>query len=229
MHDDDGGERHSRVEEPRVVTDPDELAQLEARNALRQFDAVCLMIEEWLQPERRFKLRASMVLQLHRAALEGLSAYAGNYRPGSVDIEGSSHQPHGAHLVPELVEEMCDYINDHWNDRTALHLSAYVMWRLNWIHPFSDGNGRTSRAVSYLVLCMKLGYKLPGTRTIPAQIADNKKPYYLTLEEADAAYKSGQVDVSALEDFLGKLLACQLMDVYESATSGKNGGENRFH
>jgi hypothetical protein len=80
-----------------------------------------------------------------------------------------------------------------------------------------------------LVLCMRLGYKLPGTRTIPAQIADNKKPYYQMLEAADATCKHGHIDVSVLEEFLGKLLACQLVGVYETATSGKDNGESRFH
>lgn len=170
-----------------------------------------------------------MILGLHRSALDGLSAHAGNYRPGHVEIGGSGHEPPGAHLVPELVEEMCDYVNDHWESNTALHLSAFVMWKLNWIHPFSDGNGRTSRAVSYLVLCMKLGYKLPGIRTIPAQIAENKKPYYKLLEAADTAFKAGAVDVSELEKFLGDLLAAQLVDVYKAATSGRENGSARFH
>jgi Fic family protein len=52
---------------------------------------------------------------------------------------------------------MCDYVNDQWSVRTALHLAAYVMWRLNWIHPFTDGNGRTSRISSYVILTIKAG------------------------------------------------------------------------
>jgi hypothetical protein len=35
-------------------------------------------------------------------------------------------------------------------DATAIHLAAYLMWRLNWIHPFADGNGRTARMTSYV-------------------------------------------------------------------------------
>ena len=30
--------------------------------------------------------------------------------------------------------------NDNWDDSTPVHLASYVMWRLNWIHPFTDGN-----------------------------------------------------------------------------------------
>ncbi|WP_204276686.1 Fic family protein, partial [Klebsiella aerogenes] len=79
-------------------------------------------------------------------------------------------------------------VNDNWRDRTALHLASYVMWRLNWIHPFSDGNGRTSRITSYVVLSVKLGLVLPGTRTIPEQIVDKRSPYFLALEAADQAF-----------------------------------------
>jgi Fic family protein len=103
--------------------------------------------------------------------------------------------------------------------RAAAHLAAYVMWRLNWIHPFDDGNGRTSRAVSYLIMCMKLGYPLPGTNTIPDQIAANKQPYYDALEAADLVWKERKVvDVSALEKLLGGYLSAQLVSVIEQAT-----------
>jgi Fic family protein len=134
-------------------------------------------------------------------------------------IGGSAHQPAGAHLVAEQIEEMCDYVNDNWESKTAIHLSAYILWRLNWIHPFDDGNGRTSRALSYLVLCVKLGYRLPGSNTIPDQIAANKSPYYSALERADQAWKeTGRIDVSELEGLLEACLATQLVGVMEQAS-----------
>jgi Fic family protein len=145
--------------------------------------------------------------------LAGLSSYAGNFRPGGVAIEGSKHAPPEAHLVPELVEDMCDYVNDHWASSTPLHL----MWRLNWIHPFADGNGRTSRIVSYLVLFIRAGALLPGTPTIPDQIVDNRKPYFDALDGADVADREGKVDVSKMEDLLGSLLANQLAGFYRAA------------
>jgi Fic family protein len=104
------------------------------------------------------------------------------------------------HTVPELVEDMSDYVNGHWNESTPIHLAAYVMWRLNWIHPFADGNGRTSRVVSYVVLSIRAGAILPGMPTIPDQIVDNRKPYFDALEAADAACRDGRIDVSKMED-----------------------------
>jgi Fic family protein len=139
------------------------------------------------------------------------------FRPAGVDIGGSKHKPVDAHLVPSRIEEMCDYVIDNWS-KPPIHLTAYVLWRLNWIHPFTDGNGRTARAVAYMVLCIRLGYRLPGTQTIPELIALDKDPYYAALEAADGG------DLTVLETLLAALLARQLYDIHRVATQG-NGDE----
>jgi Fic family protein len=218
-------DRHSEANEPEIVVDPAERAKIEARNALEQFDAVVALIEQWTAPDQPpFRLRASVILQLQRLALKRLSAYAGVFRPAGVDIGGSQHKPVEAYLVPSRVEEMCDYVTDHWT-KPPIHLMAYVLWRLNWIHPFTDGNGRTARAVAYLVLCVRLGYRLPGTKTIPELIASDKDPYYAALEAADAG------DLTILEKLLAALLARQLYDVHRAATEGdgSTSGDHTFH
>jgi Fic family protein len=114
---------------------------------------------------------------------------------------------------------MCDYINENWAKASPLHLAAYTLWRMNWIHPFVDGNGRTSRAVSYLVLCVRLRYVLPGITTIPELIAKNKDPYYQALEAADKANADGKIDLSEMEKLLEGLLAKQLISVIDAARS----------
>jgi len=218
-------DRKSHAATPSLITDPLEIAKREAENGVRQYDEAVRMILSWLDnPERQFRLRPSSIQRLQRIALDGLDMYAGNWRPGTVAISGSDHKPMDAFIVAEQVEELCDYVNDNWDTKTAIHLAAYVLWRLNWIHPFTDGNGRTSRIVSYLVLSVKLNSKLPGTRTIPDQIASNKKPYYSTLEMADAAWQDGErVDVSGVEKLIAETLASQLLTVIEDATGEKRG------
>ena len=208
--------RDSRALEPDLITDAQERAEAEARNGLRQFDAGIAAVRTALDRGGEFRLRPSLILSLHREALKGISLYAGNYRPGGVEIGGSKHEPPGAHLVPELIEEMCDYVNAHW-DATALHLAAYVMWRLNWVHPFADGNGRTSRITSYVVLSTRMKAELIGTPTIPDQIVDNRKPYFEALDAADAAWIDGRLDLSKMEQLLGALLANQLTQFFEQA------------
>lgn len=212
-------ERHSSPADPELITDPYEKANKEARNGLKQFDAVIELVDYWLQPDRPFKLRPSTILHLHRIALEGISAYAGNYRPAGIEIKGSKHKPVGAHQVPELIEELCDYVNDNWS-RSAIHLASYVIWRLNWIHPFTDGNGRTSRALSYLILCVRLNDRLPGTNTIPDQTAKDKTPYYQALESVDKAWEEGRLGLNLMEELLSGLLANQLVSVLKAAKQG---------
>lgn len=214
----DGG-RHSEAAAAFLISDPEERARREAENGLRQFDSVVGLVQRYVAERWRFALRVSTILWLHRDALLGVHPLAGNFRPSTVEIKGSSHIPPDAWQVPQLVEDMCDYVNDHWESATALHLSAYVMWRLNWIHPFADGNGRTARAVSYLVLCMKMGGRVPGVRTIPDLISENKPPYYDALEAADKNWESEKkINLSQLEDLLGTHLASQLVSALEEAS-----------
>jgi Fic family protein len=213
-------QRHSKAEEPPLIVDEEERALREAENALRQFDAVLDLIDEVERDGRAFKLRVSTIQMLHRFALDGLSRYAGNWRPGPTEIGLSKHTPPDAHLIAGLMEEMCDWVNDHWNDQPAIVLCAYVMWRLNWIHPFDDGNGRTSRAVSYLVLCAKAGARLPGKLTIPEIIAGNKEPYYAALEKIDETARHDGPELAPMTDLLEDCLAKQLMEAWEAATSG---------
>jgi Fic family protein len=120
-------------------------------------------------------------------------------------------------LVQAHLTEFCEYINDNWHEKTAFYLSAYAMWRLNWIHPFSDGNGRTSRALSYALLGIKLGYLLPGSPTIPQQIEADNSHYIEALEAADAAAINGGEDISEMEAMIRSMLAKQLLGVIDAA------------
>ncbi|UVC08355.1 Fic family protein [Rhizobium sp. TH2] len=210
--------RHSVASEATLITDEILRAEAEARNGLLQYDYACRAIIDAIEKGSSWRLRPSLLLGLHREALQGISSYAGNYRPASVVIEGSRHKPVDAHRVPELIEDLCDYINEHWTRSTAIHLASFAMWRLNWIHPFSDGNGRTSRMISYAVLCIKLGLLLPGQKTIPDQIVENRTPYFAALEQADQNPSEGPFDLSAMEELLGNMLAAQLTSVMETAT-----------
>ena len=123
--------RDSRALQPELISDPHERAEAEARNGLRQYDYGINVIQTALE-RGSFKLRVSLVLGLHREALAGISVFAGNFRPAGVEIQGSKHEPAGAHLVPELIEQLCDYVNDNWENTTPIHLAArYVEAKLD--------------------------------------------------------------------------------------------------
>ena len=113
-----------------------------------------------------FVLTEDIVKLLHRIAMDGLLTTPGMYREGEVGLTNSEHQPPPPEHVRPMMADMCDYIAENWITKDLIHLSAYVMWSINWIHPFENGNGRTARATSYLVLCAKYGALLPAKNTV---------------------------------------------------------------
>ena len=194
-----------------LVSDKTLVAKLEARNALLQFDEVVRLI-----PVRSGNLRLTEddICSLQKLVVKDIWEDAGEYRKGEVQISNSDHQPPPADSLDVLVRGMCKVANSHSSESTWV--CAYLMWKLNWIHPFPDGNGRTSRAVGYLALCAGFEMRLPGTQTVPDMISVNKQPYYHALDAADAAWaKSGVIDVSQMEQLVHELVVRQL----ESATS----------
>jgi hypothetical protein len=60
---------------------------------------------------------------------------------------------------------------------------------------------------------------LPGEKTIPDQIVENKRPYYSALEMADSQLKEGATDVSAIEELIKACLATQLLGVHDDASA----------
>jgi Fic family protein len=224
-------ERQTVESEVALVTDPEQRAAIEAENALLQFDAVLDLIDASVRDGRTFRLRTSTVLTLHGIAMKGVHRQAGTFRSGPVSIEGSGHQPPPEHLVAVRVDDLCDWVNDNWSALSAIDLCSYVMWRLNWIHPFADGNGRTTRALAYLILCIRSGVRLPGAPTIPEQIAEDKTPYYNALEVADQSLDKEAPDLTAMSTLLRSYLEKQLTGVFMAATDPGHGKspDRKFH
>jgi Fic family protein len=180
---------------------------------LLQYDYVVQMVTEY---RRKLQLTSKLLRELHYLAIHDIYICAGRFRNGPVRIWDGRHTPPPHYEVPALVAEMCDYVNAH-PERPPVHLAAYLMWRHNWIHPFFGGNGRTSRAVSYMMLCARLGYVLPGEKTIPEQIEGNRQPYIEALRAADEAWAKGVLDVSRMEELLSNTLAAQLYFLHQRA------------
>lgn len=93
-------DRHSIAETAPLLSDPDEIARREAENGIRQFDLALEIIRSFVkEPERPFRLRSSLILKLHQAALNGIHPLAGTWRNTNVTIQGSKHQPSEAPFV----------------------------------------------------------------------------------------------------------------------------------
>lgn len=101
---------------------------------------------------------------------------AGRYRKENVTIKGAIHISPDYLKVPEQMEKLIlNYEN--WNDFHPIIQAALLHGELVKIHPFIDGNGRTSRLLMNLVL-MSYGYN-------PVIIKkDNRLEYYETLDKA---------------------------------------------
>ena len=199
-------------------------ADLEARNGLLQFEAIKELVDA---SANGFTFTPDLLRELQHLAIQDIYICAGKFRHGPVILlrnppDPNKHQPPPAKEVVPLVDEMCEYINANFGRLSPIQLAAYAMWRINWIHPFFGGNGRTSRAASYLLLSVRMGFNLPGLNTIPQQIEQDSQPYYRALETADDAYKTGTLDLSEMESLLAKLLATQLVMIYDKAAATKS-------
>lgn len=156
---------------------------------------------------------AALVRRYHSIAMEGMLE-PGQLRTRDVVI-GSRfgsivfHEPPPAREVAVLLDAACAEIQQRFTIDFVV-AAAYALWRLNWIHPFSDGNGRTSRAVAYLLVGLGLGELPPGAPAIPEAICQRRFDYQDALVAADRSARSGIIDVSAMELLLDELLSRQL-------------------
>ena len=186
----------------------------EARNGIIQTNFVIDQASSWTSGTR---LIPEIIIEAQRLAINQIYRCAGNFRDGEVRLRGVDHRPPPHTEVPDLVETLCDYVSDNW-EKTPIHLAAYSVWRINWIHPFFGGNGRTARAISYLILCARLEFVLPGSPTIPDLVVENRGPYIQALRKADQGWARGDLDLAAMEELMSSLLAAQLVTLHQQAT-----------
>ncbi|MCA8834163.1 MAG: Fic family protein [Proteobacteria bacterium] len=218
-------DRKSIAEDPKLITDLKFLKEKERQNNFAQISWAMEEVYKWIN-NKEASFKPSVLFHLNRLALDSIHLGAGSYRNTEIKIKGSRHNPIHASKIPDEVEQMMEYLSDNWERETPIHLAAYAMWRVNWIHPFFDGNGRTARIFSYMVLCAKTEFVPVNGNAIPEQILANKQPYYKALEDADTHYKKGKIDVSKIEHLLTNYLSEQLLGVHQQAT-GKTGAEDQ--
>jgi Fic family protein len=201
---------------PRVVkedTDPAYFEYITNRNLLWQYDFLIDSIRLDLELGRKHEsgLTGGFLLSLNHFAVVNLTPRPGQLRNDHVHIRNSPHEPPVEWLARELFFKMPGEISADWNAADPIELAARVLWRLSWIHPFEEGNGRTSRAACYYVLSVKFGFLLPGRKTILQLIREDKQPYYRALRHADDTLAaSGEADLKPLVGYLNKMLIAQL-------------------
>lgn len=128
--------------------------------------------------KRRVSINERELLVIHNLILRGIMPdYAGKYRNVQVMIKGSSHMPPQPFLVPKQMEELFEWYRLNKGVLHPVILAAEMHERLVTIHPFIDGNGRTSRLLMNLIL-LSSGYVIANIKGDYA----SRKGYYNALE-----------------------------------------------
>ena len=130
--------------------------------------------------KKQVKISERVIKELHHLVLKGIDREnAGRYRSVPVIISGSAHKPPQPYLLARKMEELIEFYE---NKKSVLHpviLAAEMHLRLVTIHPFIDGNGRTSRLLMNLIL-LQNGFTIANLKgSDQARLA-----YYRALENA---------------------------------------------
>lgn len=121
------------------------------------------------------KLSEYDIKSIHAIILDGIDRLnAGRYRQVDLKISGATHDITKSHLVSQ---EMTDLIKWYNEEEITLNRIIELTCKFINIHPFIDGNGRTSRLLTNLEL-LKLGYP-PITI-----LTEDRLEYYQALDKS---------------------------------------------
>ncbi len=140
-------------------------------------------------------LTEEMLLDIHRLMTEGTMTNpedAGRFRSNDdvVVEDGITHEivhtPPSHKEIPHFIEHLCDFFNE---ERAKIFIHPIIRgiiihFMVAYMHPFTDGNGRTARALFYWYM-LRQGYWLTEYLSISRIIARSKKTYektYLYVE-----------------------------------------------
>jgi Fic family protein len=148
------------------------------------------------------------LLGAHGVLMHGLIPDAGRWRKGGVGVVQGAKVAHVApppSQVPRLMAELLE-----WGakaDVPPLIKSSVVHYEIQFIHPFSDGNGRLGRLWQHVILLAVS----PVFESVPVESITRSRQaeYYSALGESDRAGDSTrflEFSLTALRDALQELL-----------------------
>ena len=180
---------------------------LEISNGNRQYDFLRSIVQASLDVGKPF-LSQHVIKALNFQAITCLHTNAGEYRPCPVKV--GQHTPPDHYRVSALMDDFVNTVNRAWEQTDSVALSTFVLWRINSIHPFINGNGRTARAACYFVLCMKAGGWLLGQTILSELIRRNRDEYVAALQIGHDTFAQGQLNLTVLHALVTRLLTEQL-------------------
>lgn len=161
---------------------------------------------EKLGRQKGFEIREQTIKNIHATLLKGIDdEIAGKYRVKQVYV--GDYFPPEHFRVPSLVQELVTWINDPKPENLSPILYAGIAhYQLVAIHPFEDGNGRTTRLITTLMLVQK-DYDMVSFLAPESFYNRDRKAYYEALSSADKYRTSGQPDLTRwLEYFASGML-----------------------
>lgn len=147
-------------------------------------------------------------LSAHKLLMKGLVTNAGHYRTSGVGIIKGSKVAHiapPARNISFLMKDLFKYLKK--SDDLILIKSCVFHYEMEFIHPFSDGNGRMGRLWQTLLLMQQD----PVFEFLPFEtlISKNQKKYYQALSTSDKKGESTffiEFMLKILNDSLDELL-----------------------
>jgi Fic family protein len=138
--------------------------------------------------KKRRELDEDIILEIHKIIVKNINdGDAWHYRNANVMIVGAVHLPPSAIKIPRLMIEFLEWYYENKTKMSIVELAAWIHYKIVYIHPFIDGNGRTARLLMNLIL-LQNGYP-------PAVILNiDRKKYYRVLKEADKEKYSNYLD-----------------------------------
>ena len=160
------------------------------------------------------------LLLAHRIMMEGLVKEAGVFRSKNVGVYAGNQLIHTgtpANYVPELIDQLFT-----WMKQSKLHplvKSCIFHYEFEFIHPFSDGNGRTGRLWQSLILQK---WK-PFFAWLPIEtlIHEQQDGYYAALNASNSEGES-----TVFVTFMLKIIRDALADIIKAQDSHRNVGIN---
>ena len=157
----------------------------------------------------------TLILEIHGrlvAGVRGGSAAPGKYRLVQNFIINSAtgetiYTPPQSGEVPVLMRELVEWLNRP-SDIHPVIASAITQFQLVHIHPFLDGNGRTSRLLSTLCL-YRAGYDFKRLFTISEYYDRDRTAFYQALQ----GVRRSNMDMTGWVEFFAAGLATQLAEV----------------
>ena len=154
------------------------------------------------------KLSESLIKNFHQEILKYSNKDArhkGEYKFGPNRVEaindrgeivGVIFDPTPPHLVAKEMLELIEWMQASLQDenKNRLLVIANFIFEFLAIHPFQDGNGRTSRALSVQLL-LEAGYSFVPFISHESLIENNKAEYYLALNQAQKTWKTEQENI----------------------------------